>query len=87
MSSPDTLYDEAIELQQAGKLEDAIKRLEDLARSQPEFALAHAGLEARFTVSRSGTARPSSRRNWCVISTPTTRSATWQKASSASGPG
>ena len=49
MSTPDTLYDEAIELQQAGKVDEAIKRLEDLAKSQPEFALAHAALSAFYS--------------------------------------
>jgi predicted Zn-dependent protease len=47
--SPDSLYDEAIELQQAGKLEEAVKRLEELARSQPEFPLAHAALSAFYS--------------------------------------
>jgi predicted Zn-dependent protease len=49
MSTPDTLYDEAIDLQQAGKLEEAIKRLEELAKSQPEFALAHAALSSFYS--------------------------------------
>jgi predicted Zn-dependent protease len=49
MSSPDTLYDEAIELQQAGNVDEAVKRLESLAQSQPEFALAHAALSAFYS--------------------------------------
>ena len=49
MSSPETLYDEAIELQQAGKLDEAVARLENLAKSQPEFALAHAALSAFYS--------------------------------------
>jgi len=49
MSSPDTLYDEAIALQQAGKLEEAVKRLEELAQSHPEFALGHAALSAFYS--------------------------------------
>ena len=49
MSSPETLYDEAIELQQAGKLDEALTRLETLAKSQPEFALAHAALSAFYS--------------------------------------
>ncbi len=49
MSSPETLYDEAIELQQAGKLDEAVTRLENLAQSQPEFALAHAALSAFYS--------------------------------------
>jgi predicted Zn-dependent protease len=49
MSSIDTLYDEAIELQQTGNMDEAVKRLEDLAKSQPEFALAHAALSAFYS--------------------------------------
>ncbi len=49
MSSPETLYDEAIELQQAGKLDEAVAQLENLAKSQPEFALAHAALSAFYS--------------------------------------
>ena len=45
MSTPDKLYDEAIELQQAGKLDEAVTRLESLAQSHPDFALAHARTE------------------------------------------
>jgi predicted Zn-dependent protease len=49
MSTPAKLYDEAIELQQAGKLDDAVARLEALAQSQPDFALAHAALSAFYS--------------------------------------
>jgi predicted Zn-dependent protease len=49
MSSPDSLYDEAIELQQTGNVDEAVKRLEALAQSQPEFALAHAALSAFYS--------------------------------------
>jgi Flp pilus assembly protein TadD len=49
MSPTDTLYDEAIELQQAGKLEEAVKRLEELAQSQPEYVLAHAALSTFYS--------------------------------------
>jgi len=49
MSPADTLYDEAINLQQAGKLEEAVKRLEELAQSQPDYALAHAALSAFYS--------------------------------------
>ena len=41
-------YDEAIELKEAGKLEEAVARLESLARDQPDFALAHAALSAFY---------------------------------------
>lgn len=37
-------YDEAIQLQQAGKLEEAVGQLEAIAAEQPDFALAHAAL-------------------------------------------
>jgi tetratricopeptide (TPR) repeat protein len=49
MSTPDSLYDEAIELQQAGKLNEAVARLESLAGSHPDFALAHAALSAFYS--------------------------------------
>ncbi len=49
MSTPDKLYDEAIELQQAGKLDEAVTRLESLTQSEPEFALAHAALSAVYS--------------------------------------
>jgi len=49
MSTPDNLYDEAIELQQEGKLEEAVSRLETLAQSHPDFALAHAALSAFYS--------------------------------------
>jgi len=49
MSTSDTLYDEAIELQQAGKLDEAVRRLEALAQSEPNFALAHAALSAFYS--------------------------------------
>jgi len=44
MRSPDQLYDEAIELQQAGKLDEALVKLEVLAADHPDYALAHSAL-------------------------------------------
>ena len=44
MPTVDKLYDEAIELQQTGKLEEAVGKLEELAAVNPEYALAHSGL-------------------------------------------
>ena len=85
MSTPDKLYDEAIELQQAGKLDEAVTRLESLAQSQPDFALAHAAL-ALSIASKAVMARPWSRPSWSANWMPTTPSATWPRASSASGP-
>jgi len=49
MSTPDTLYDEAIALQESGKLDEAVKRLEELAQSHPDFSLAHAALSAFYS--------------------------------------
>lgn len=44
MPTPDKLYDEAIELQQSGKLDEAVGKLEALAAEQPDYALAHSAL-------------------------------------------
>jgi predicted Zn-dependent protease len=44
MPSADQRYDEAIELQQAGKLEEAVSKLEQLSAEVPDYALAHAAL-------------------------------------------
>jgi Flp pilus assembly protein TadD len=41
-------YDEAIELQQAGKLEEAVGKLESLAADEPNYVLAHAGLSVFY---------------------------------------
>jgi Flp pilus assembly protein TadD len=48
MPSVDQLYDEAIELQQAGKLEEALGKLEELASGSPDYALAHAALSVFY---------------------------------------
>ena len=44
MSTVDQLYDEAIALQQAGNLDEAVAKLESLVVDQPDYALAHAAL-------------------------------------------
>ncbi len=44
MPSVHERYDEAIELQQAGKLEEAVAKLEAIVADEPDFALAHAAL-------------------------------------------
>ncbi|MBN2580593.1 MAG: scaffolding protein [Pirellulales bacterium] len=44
MSPADQLYDEAIALQQAGKLEEAVGKLEALLVESPDYGLAHAAL-------------------------------------------
>jgi len=48
MSHLTQLYDEAIELQQAGRLDEAIAKLEDLIVGHPEYALAHAALSVFY---------------------------------------
>jgi Flp pilus assembly protein TadD len=44
MPTVDQLYDEAIDLQQAGKLEEAVGKLESLVVDHPDYALAHSAL-------------------------------------------
>ena len=44
MATVDQLYDEAVNLQQAGDLEGAVATLESLIVDYPDFALAHAAL-------------------------------------------
>ncbi len=48
MSTADQLYDNAIDLQQAGKLEEAVGKLEELIVTFPDYALAHAGLSVFY---------------------------------------
>jgi predicted Zn-dependent protease len=48
MANPDQVYDEAIELQEAGKLDEAVAKLEGLAQAEPDFALAHAALSVFY---------------------------------------
>lgn len=38
------MYDEAIALQQEGKVEEAVGKLQDLLEQDPDYALAHAAL-------------------------------------------
>jgi Flp pilus assembly protein TadD len=44
MPTVDQLYDEAIQQQQAGMLQEAVGKLEGLAVAHPDYALAHAAL-------------------------------------------
>ena len=44
MPTKEEMYDEAIELQQAGKLEEAVGKLEALVGQDPDYALAHSAL-------------------------------------------
>ena len=49
MADADQIYDEAVNLQQAGKIGDAVGKLEELLVSTPDYALAHAGLSAFYS--------------------------------------
>jgi Flp pilus assembly protein TadD len=49
MPTADQLYDEAINLQQSGNLEDAVAKLEALSVEQPGYGLAHSGLSAFYS--------------------------------------
>ena len=49
MASVEQKYDEAIELNEAGKLEEAVGKLEALADQAPDYALAHAGLSVFYS--------------------------------------
>lgn len=44
MPTVDQLYDEAIAVQQAGNLEEAVGKLKELVAENPDYALAHAAL-------------------------------------------
>lgn len=48
MPTVDQLYDEAIELQQAGKLEEAVGKLEGLVVDHGDYALAHSALAVYY---------------------------------------
>lgn len=49
MPTADELYDQAIEVQQAGDLEGAIARLRELLAQHPDYALAHGALSVFYT--------------------------------------
>jgi Flp pilus assembly protein TadD len=48
MQTADQRYDEAIALQQAGSLEEAVGKLESLVADHPDYALAHSGLSVFY---------------------------------------
>ena len=48
MPTVDELYDEAIAVQQAGGLEEAVGKLEQLTAQHPDYALAHAALSVFY---------------------------------------
>lgn len=48
MSTSVEMYDEAIQLQQAGRTDEAIAKLQDLLKQDPKYALAHAALSVFY---------------------------------------
>ena len=46
--TPHQAYDEAIELKEAGKLEAAVAKLEEIIAEHPDYALAHAALSVYY---------------------------------------
>lgn len=48
MPTKEERYDEAIRLQQEGRLADAIAQLKDLVEQEPRYALAHAALSVFY---------------------------------------
>ena len=48
MAALDQIYDEAIALQEGGKLEEAVAKLEELLAQDPNYALAHSALSVYF---------------------------------------
>ena len=51
MSSAEQMYDEAVELKEAGKLEAAVGKLEELVERHPDYALGYAGLSVYCGIS------------------------------------
>ncbi len=49
MAIKEELYDQAIELQQKGQLDEAVKRLEEIVRQWPDYALAYAALSVFYS--------------------------------------
>jgi predicted Zn-dependent protease len=49
MPSPEATYDEAIELQQEGRIEEAVEKLRGLVNEAPDYALAHAALSVFYS--------------------------------------
>lgn len=48
MAALDQIYDEAIALQEGGRLDEAVKKLEQLVEQDPEYALAHSALSVFY---------------------------------------
>ncbi|MHC4176810.1 MAG: tetratricopeptide repeat protein [Planctomycetota bacterium] len=49
MATVEQKYDEAIQLEESGKLEEAVGKLEALVSEAPDYALAYAGLSAFYS--------------------------------------
>ena len=49
MPTTEAMYDEAIELQQSGKLEEAIAKLRELLDQDENYALAHSALSVYYS--------------------------------------
>ena len=49
MPTNEELYDDAISLKDAGKLDEAVAKLEELLRNDASYALAHSALAVLFT--------------------------------------
>ena len=49
MPTKEVIYDEAIALQQEGKLDEAVGKLQELLGEHPDYALAHAALSVFFS--------------------------------------
>jgi predicted Zn-dependent protease len=48
MSTREVRYDEAIQLQQEGRIEEAVEKLCELVADEPDYALAHAALSVFY---------------------------------------
>jgi Flp pilus assembly protein TadD len=49
MPTNDEAYDEAIKLQEEGKMEEAVAKLQELLQKAPDYPLAHAALSVFFS--------------------------------------
>ena len=77
MQTADQRYDEAIALQQAGKLEEAVGKLEVLVGDHPDYALAHSGLSVFYgKLARHDEAIAHAQK--CASWSPTIHSVSWR---------